>query len=218
MDWNYNLESPFLVLNNFAAVTTGVHGFVYSPVEVKDPKRQDVPLKVLWETHIPIKRQKMGKVTFDIDTSSDKDMYLYFEARHCTSMKLNVGSKSATYDDQQGHIVQIGRYDSSGDVSAEFNLDDEYSTGDIKVYLVAYNPQVFEQFYNELSRNQWEITTFNSTHVAGRITAEGNQMMFTSIPYEKGWTVRVDGNVVEPRNLGKAFLILDLGPGNIMWK
>lgn len=214
MDWNYNLESPFLVLNNFAAVTTGVHGFVYSPVEVKDPETTGCTIEsAVGNTYSYKKTEDGGKVTFDIDTSSDKDMYLYSEARHCTSMKLNVGSKSATYDDQQGHIVQIGRYDSSGDVSAEFNLDDEYSTGDIKVYLVAYNPQVFEQFYNELSRNQWEITTFNSTHVAGRITAEGNQMMFTSIPYEKGWTVRVDGNVVEPRNLGKAFLILDLEPG-----
>lgn len=214
MNWNYNLESPFLVLNNFAAVTTGVTGFVYSPVEVNDPEATGCTIEsVVGNTYSYSKTGDDGKVTFKIDHTADKDLYLYFEARHCTSMKLNVGGETTTYDDQQGHIVQIGKHDSSVDVSVEFILDNEYSTGDIKMYLVEYHSDVFDTFYNELSRNQWEITTFNSTHVAGRITAESNQIMFTSIPYEKGWTVRVDGEKVEPGNLGKAFLTVYLEPG-----
>lgn len=204
MNWNYNLESPFLVLNNFAAVTTGVTGFVYSPVEVNDPEATGCTIEsVVGNTYSYSKTGDDGKVTFKIDHTADKDLYLYFEARHCTSMKLNVGGETTTYDDQQGHIVQIGKHDSSVDVSVEFILDNEYSTGDIKMYLVEYHSDVFDTFYNELSRNQWEITTFNSTHVAGRITAESNQIMFTSIPYEKGWTVLVDGRKSRARKSWK---------------
>ena len=30
--------------------------------------------------------------------------------------------------------------------------------------------------------------------------------MFTSVPYEEGWTVRVDGSIIEPEIIGEAFI------------
>lgn len=52
---------------------------------------------------------------------------------------------------------------------------------------------LFEEFYSRLADEQLEITSFKDTEIKGRITAEKDGVMYLSIPYEKGWSVYIDG-------------------------
>lgn len=40
-----------------------------------------------------------------------------------------------------------------------------------------------------------------------------DQMLFFSIPYDKGWTVKIDGKKVKTKALGKAFLTVKVPEG-----
>ena len=43
----------------------------------------------------------------------------------------------------------------------------------------------FDKAISQLKENQWNITKHTDTYLEGEITAQENQVMFTSIPYEK---------------------------------
>ena len=56
--------------------------------------------------------------------------------------------------------------------------------------------------------NKW-----TDVSVEGTIVADAPGVMYTSIPYDKGWSVKVDGNSVTARPLFDTFLGVDLSAG-----
>ncbi len=57
----------------------------------------------------------------------------------------------------------------------------------------------FTQDINLLKENQWQIDTSksNDRHLEGKITAKDGQVFVTTIPYEPGWTIKIDGKKVD---------------------
>ena len=55
--------------------------------------------------------------------------------------------------------------------------------------------------------------TYDSTHINGELNLAQAGRLILSVPYEKGWQVRVNGTRVEPETFGGAFFALDLEPG-----
>ena len=78
-----------------------------------------------------------------------------------------------------------------------------------------YREDALAQIYQRLSQNQMEVEEFADGYVKGNVTVtEDKTVLFTSIPYDEGWTVWVDGEVVEPQVvLGDTFMALELVPG-----
>ena len=65
-------------------------------------------------------------------------------------------------------------------------------------YFYYLDKTAFENSINTLKSNQWNITKHTETYLSGEVTAGNNQIMYTSIPYESGWTIKVDGKKVNP--------------------
>lgn len=51
------------------------------------------------------------------------------------------------------------------------------------------------------------------TTVTGTIQAPRDGLVFTSIPYDKGWRAVIDGKTVEPVKVGDAFLAYPVAAG-----
>ena len=62
-----------------------------------------------------------------------------------------------------------------------------------------YHPDVFQADIDTLKKNQWQIDSSksNDRKLTGTITAEDGQIMMTSIPYQPGWSIKVDGKRVD---------------------
>ena len=57
------------------------------------------------------------------------------------------------------------------------------------------------------------LTEFTDTCVKGRVNVSDRPVLFTTIPYDKGWTVYVDGEKTAYRDLENSFILVDLEPG-----
>ena len=68
----------------------------------------------------------------------------------------------------------------------EFNLND---TSHI------FSFDLYKQYTDDLRKDTLNITHFGQTHITGKIDLPEQRMMYLSIPFDKGWTVRVDGQV-----------------------
>lgn len=84
-----------------------------------------------------------------------------------------------------------------------------------KLFLYYQDDGELDRAHEILSRNQWEIEEFQDGYVRAEIdVAEDRDILFLSIPYDKGWELLVDGSRQELLGLlDGAFLGARLSPG-----
>ncbi len=65
----------------------------------------------------------------------------------------------------------------------------------------------------KLKQNSMKIRKFNNDNIVGDITLDNNKLLFLSIPYDKGWHVKVDGKAanIEKVNIGFMGIFLNKG-------
>lgn len=70
-----------------------------------------------------------------------------------------------------------------------------------------------QEIVDYLSKNQMKINDFNHNSLSGTITLDDDQVLFTSIPYDKGWHIYEDGKRIKAMKVADVFLGADLGKG-----
>lgn len=97
----------------------------------------------------------------------------------------------------------------------ENNFDNiEIKTENIdKIYLTYFNFDEFINKYNILKNNQLNITSFKENHIKGNINVIDNNVLFLSIPYDKGFKILVDNKQVDYYKVIDNFIGLDLEKG-----
>lgn len=62
----------------------------------------------------------------------------------------------------------------------------------------SFKNDICDEVYDCLKDNQWQLESVQDGYYKGTVAStEDKKLMFTSIPYEKGWTLKVDGRVQE---------------------
>ena len=67
------------------------------------------------------------------------------------------------------------------------------ATGTLSLYAAKYHEEVFESVYDELSANVLTEVSYQDGYVTGTVKGGKSGILFTSIPYDKGWKAYVDG-------------------------
>lgn len=109
------------------------------------------------------------------------------------------------------HILDIGEFEAGTNVTVSSN-DSEVTS--IQLYAYSFDSNVFEEAYNKLNESTLSITSFNDTLVKASIDVKEDGLLYTSIPYDKGWTVYVDGKKVETHAFKDALLSFELSGGS----
>ena len=61
------------------------------------------------------------------------------------------------------------------------------------VFIQTLRESLLREQLQRLSSRQLSIESYSARHVSGTVTAEEDGFLFTSIPDDDGWSVRVDG-------------------------
>lgn len=149
------------------------------------------------------------KLTFT--TESAGDYYVYVTNKRVKTVTAVIGQKTESFENvDRGFFLELGYLAKGEQVTLE-------STGEgtpaMNADIWRFNPEALISVYNKMNQNPITLSSWTDTELMGSITADKAGVMYTSIPYDKGWTVKVDGNEVTPRNLFDTFLGVDLTAG-----
>ncbi len=89
------------------------------------------------------------------------------------------------------------------------NIDE--SDGTITIY--TFKESKLEEIYSYLAKNQIKYTYYNDNHIIGNVNVDEDQLIFTSIPYDKDWEVKIDGKKVKTREILESLLGVEVTPG-----
>lgn len=155
------------------------------------------------------------------------NLYMYFPTKY--ERKVNIWLARDPVFSSEDDSFMFADYFFTGDYYSILNLG-EFSEGEsvrVRVSIPAEEGEAYwsdelfyvfneEQFKRDISivkENVWEITEFDDTYIEGDISVSENQLLFTTIPYEEGWTIKVDGEAVEPIVIADTFIAVDLEEG-----
>lgn len=221
--WDYERDNPFDVLNDYVrAVTANKYNKIFT--ETAMPEAEDIS-----GTNVELEAEGQGrwscalkdntvksKVSLTYHADKTQKYYVFIEADKADTITINKGKKEDEIDVRNdcGSIINIGeiKEGTSFKITIEYNKD---RIGDIVSHVNTMDDAVWQETYNILSRNMMEVTDFGDNYLKGTVDVDENGVFVTSVPYEKGWTLKVDGRKKEINELiGGSFISTPLDKGH----
>lgn len=211
----YNPEgytNPFARLN---ALVTAILG-EEETVELFKPATQngeptlgkDTTFKESSEHYKYTGKDQKGTVTYSYTVPEGQYIYLFFPAYYNREIKISSPTMSiwdgtSKLDKCNDRIVNLGftestEYELKVTIS---NSRNEFYTKMEESFIYYVDYQVLDEVSARLKAGQMIIDeSYKEDDISGTITtSKDNQVIMTSIPYDKGWRVYVDGETVNTR-------------------
>ena len=113
---------------------------------------------------------------------------------------------------KKGSVIYLGYLEKGDDVRIT-NSDKEDDTRKISVDVYRMNRNALIKALDLLGEEHLEQVSYDSRQVTGRISLSKAGRLILSVPYERGWSVMIDGEKTEPRQFGGALMAFDLEAG-----
>ena len=143
---------------------------------------------------------KFSFVEFNFTVKNDGPLYLFLPTQYERSFTLFVNEEQYVSNSIYSRIISLGYREKGEEMKLKFRVDDSklyfFKNTD---YLYTLDMEAFENAYAELAQTSLQ-TSEKSTddHIFGTLTTyEDNKTIMTTIPYDAGWKVYVDGKQVE---------------------
>ena len=181
-NWNIDQSEPLDVQNEFVALATG-----HEPIFVLDR----------------IIDMEDGE-NYGIKIPENKQVYLCLDTR-VAKIELETPEYNKTYNDFTDHLYVINGLADNNYADFTVTLKSSQTTVPAEVYTCA-NAE-YEEVISELHKSQLtDVQLPAANHLTGHLDAVEAGTLLLTIPYDKGWTIRVDGEVTEPLVIGKALM------------
>ena len=212
-DVNMENSNVFLTQNAVFTGTTGVKKDVYSLIKPNSFDCVNMEHKEDSEgmySYSFTSGNNSGEI--NVTYSAPKDGNYYAWANVKSSKKIEVsGSVKHTYDiESQRYIFPVGYYH-KGD-KFTLKVDSEKSGKNI-IGVAFLNKDVLDEGYAKLNDEGLKVTHYTSNVIEGTIDVQKDGVMLTSIPYETGWKLYIDGERTSTEEAMEVFLSADVKKG-----
>ena len=158
-----------------------------------------------------------GNATFYITAEKDGNIYISFNVSGSNTGNLSITTPKGTWTHSadQPCILDLGTFKQNE--TAQITVPFEANSGNVTMLAYTINEKTFKKGYDKLNGNQMLIEEFDDRYIKGRFTAEEDALLYTSIPFDHGWSVYIDDEKVSETDivqLGQALLAVKVKEGN----
>lgn len=224
--------SPFTRVNALLSGILGENVEVFKPAwQNGDPDLQNTTATVS-SKHNKYKgiSGETCTITYSYTVPENTMLYLFFPAYYNREIKLSsptvkIFDGTTSLDKCNDRIVELGMVDGTQyelKVTIDNSRNEFYTkTDDSFIYYVDYD--ALDYVFSKIGENQMIINEkYKEDDISGTITtSKDDQLIMTTIPYDEGWQVYVDGKKVETEEVAGAlvsFRIDDEGEHTLRFK
>ena len=144
------------------------------------------------------------------------DYYLNCRGNYITEITFYVDGEKLTRDRYQGQIFHLGELEEDQYVSIEYYYRSVTAGVSQSPYLgtALYDKEAYENIHHQLSNNTMQVDEMDDGYIKGSIDVPSDNIVFTSVPYDEGWKVYVDGKESKYVKVCGSFIALELEPGH----
>lgn len=164
-----------------------------------------------------VKDDATGIITFRFITSYSGEYYIHVPSSNYKEVEISINGFQSS-DDWLGsntrHMYPLGYFEKFTSVKVELKLTTEYvSILNNLNYVWCIDEEAFNSEFEKLANGPQLIIDeeYEEDNITGSITTtEAGQTILTTIPYDKGWHVYVDGREVETYESLNALVTFDI--------
>ena len=204
---------------------------IYKELNVTDIKLNNLS-EVKYDDEIVYQKEIKGvKATIELTLKAHEygPVYMFLKSSEYengfSSKKSNISlqngvsitvNSNVKYDQFTGHgynIQFIGTYHKDEEITIEISvLNDSFSLDEVQLYYCDIDR--FQDIYKNLSYNIIENTIYKDGYIKGDIKVTADKtLMYTSIPYDEGWNLKVDGEEYDYFKILNGLIGVKLQPG-----
>ena len=146
--------------------------------------------------------------------NKNDEMYLVIKAENVSSDAIKIYfdeqlTKSIFETNENSNNVI---YVPQGVENISVDIKDEFK-GKCIIDVYKFLEENFEKLYNKISKNQLNIQSNSNSHIKATINADEDGVLLTSIIYDDGWSVKIDGKKVDTEVVAEDLLAVNITKG-----
>ncbi len=205
----------------------GDHTEYYTRIDVGEPVLGAVTVSD-YNGQACYTKMDSGDPTIDyrFTVTSEQEIFCFLKTENEQFVNLWYGTKTADEEDYtfkpygqyfETHnysIISLGKQPIGTEISLRLTVANDQNATIIKEpFFYYFDRDQFQTDIDKLKANQLQVEKYTDTYIKGTVNAPEGQVLFTSIPYEEGWTVKVDGTKVETTSCLDAVIYVPLSAG-----
>ncbi|MCQ4021567.1 MULTISPECIES: YfhO family protein [unclassified Ruminococcus] len=217
--------NPFKSQQDLFVKSTGIKDDLYERIKVSSASHEN--LDVYYRgvdsnnsgiygqySYKPKDVNKDSKLSWNYTIPEDCSVYVYAKIDNSESISIFGGSKttSQSYNIKRPYLLSAGTYKKGDNMNITSTVE-KGKSGSADIYVCIFNQSVYNKGYKILKDELLNVTSIDSTNIKGDITVKQDGLMYTSIPYESGWSAYVDGEKAEITPIDNAMTGLKLSKG-----
>lgn len=218
--WSYDSANPFDVQNDYFYQATGIED-VFTPLEISDSYFYNIDPIIIgldsgYMNYYKTQSDESGTISFTLTPQTTQNVYLFIESSGVEYVTVSIGYNQYSYNTSREYIYDIGECDAGTPITVEMTVKDTSNSASLNFFAYGLDMDKFESGYKKLSSGAMSVESFTDTKITGTVNAAEDCVLYTSIPYDKGWSVTVDGKKVDENDIiaiGDALLGIKVSKG-----
>ncbi len=186
VEWDMKNTNPFSVQNSFLQTACGVEN-----------------------VFVQLNTESLTSSSVRINPGRTQQIYVRVLNNNLDNVNVYINDNSKSYNIKHNHLIDLGVLNATDEIRVTSN--DMETTLSVQAYTI--NQTAFIDALNRLNKCGFEITDFHNTRIKGTITAENDGYMLMSVPYDRGWKIYVDGELIEQSSIENALTLIELTAG-----
>ncbi|MBQ9902016.1 MAG: YfhO family protein [Clostridia bacterium] len=207
--WNTSQSNPFEVQNDFVrrAVSdsdlTVYQSLALSPDESQTRGAEYVDGRV--------KINPNGLLVLSAVSQERRHLYGYIGCLGASQIRISVGDRQYRISHKDAYLTDLGWWEPGEEFTVVVAASEKT---DGRIYAALLEESALEDGISRMAQSPARFTEYSETRVSCHIEAETGNMLFTSIPYEKGWSASVNGTPTDIVPIGGGLIGIPLTEGH----
>lgn len=211
--WDYINDNPFAVLNDFVKKAVGQEEDVFYPVADPVMTGSGVSFGAYSDGYVECTPGSGSNAQLVFTAPEQQQIYVFVETDNAQSITAETsGGRQVQLKEDCGAVVSVGECQAGETVTINISYETE-GAGGITAYVYGMDQDVWDGAYEVLAEEGMRTEEYGDTFIRGTVTAKDDGIFVTSIPYEKGWTLKVDGEEQEIEPLADALIAVSVEAG-----
>lgn len=108
-------------------------------------------------------------------------------------------------------VYNLGKDDRPDQLTISIDAPGEYELEDLQANIVNY--EGVQKETKKLTENRLQNIYYKNNYLKGEINSKKDGLLYLSVPYSKGWTIKVDGKETEFTKANSAFIGVPITKG-----
>lgn len=211
-------KTPFQMMNHMLSAMLGREVEVFTKVDANESETKGVsPTFTTGHTGYELDDSGLtAKIIYEMDITEDLPVYVYFPSEYPrdAEMKLDDRKIGNFFTDDSFCVQELGVLEEGEHTFSLYLEEDNIYLASGCSYFWYFHEDVFTEVVEELQSGKMDAYSVRDDVITGTLTAtEDKTAVFTSIPYDAGWTIYVDGEKVETLCLIDALVGFQISAG-----